>query len=287
MNHLFLSRKAFFFLLAILFVAVNALFICQHYSETAFVHKFVEKHSLKFPVQSKKNAFIVSDTLRRLFVLDTSKWNHRSTNFRKMPFFRASVKNLLSSREALCGGGARVLCRMLLESGYDATRVVLVTKNFGAMGHVVVSVIIDGKEYWIDTLNSPESLNLLLKNENINSGTVKVITYRQRYNPEFTNVKYSNDSLINEFQHTYIAYTYESVPLSKLLNAAGFDVFVLNFKRPSVIFSYLAESVYLLYALTFSCAFILLCGIGYFIYFGVQFYLSLRNRRLMRNSRPG
>jgi len=287
MNHSFLSRKAFFFLLAILFLAVNAVFICQHYSEKKFVQKFVKSHSLEFSAQSKKNAFIVSDTLRRLFVLDTSKWNHRSTNFRKMPFFRTSVRNLLSSREAICGGGARVLCRILLESGYDATRVVLVKKNFGAMGHVVVSVIIDGKEYWIDTLNSPESLNQLLKKEHIYSGTVKIIPYRQRYNPEFTNVKYSADSLINEFQHEYIAYTYESVPLSKLLNAAGFDVFVLNFKRPPVIFSYLAESVYLLYALTFSCAYILLCCIGYFIYFGVQFYLSLRYRRLMRHSRPG
>ena len=245
------SRKFFFFLIIILFLTANSIFVVLHFDEIYVVHKFLKNNSILFGEQSKKNAFIISDKIRSEFEVDTTKWKNRSTDYGKMPFFRFSVKKLLIAREALCGGGARVLCRLLLESGYDATRVVLFTRNFGALGHVVVSVVIKGKEYWIDTLNSPEDLNDLMKNNDINALTVKIIPYQQRYNPRYINVKYSQDSLVNKFQHSYIAYSYEALPFSKILNLIGVDVYVLNLKRPPYIFSYFAESVYLLYALTF------------------------------------
>ncbi|MEI6681831.1 MAG: hypothetical protein WCO44_04350 [Bacteroidota bacterium] len=238
----------------------------------------MKDNSILFSEQSKKNAFILSDKIRSEFEVDTTKWKNRSTDYGKMPYFRYSVKKLLNAREALCGGGARVVCRLLLESGYDATRVVLFKRNFGALGHVVVSVVIKGKEYWIDTLNSSDDLNELMKKKDINALTVKIIPYQQRYNPRFIDVKYNSDSLINKFQHSYIAYSYEALPFSKLLNSIGVDVYVLNLKRPPYIFSYLAESVFLLYALTFSIFYLLSLLGGYFIYFSIKASLNFSKR---------
>lgn len=278
------SRKTFFVIVIIFFFVVNIVFLCFHYIETSVVNKFIENHALKFPGQSKKNAFLISENLRAEFEVDTTKWKINPTDFAKLPFFRTSVKKLLSSREALCGGGARVLCRILLESGYNATRVVLFTRNFGAMGHVIVSIMVNGKEYFIDTLNSPDDLNELLKKYDINSDVIKIIPYKQRYNKKFIDVRYSKDSLISNFQRNYIAYSYEAVPFSKLLNSIGFDVYVLNLKRPPFIFSYFAESVNLLYSLTFSLLYIFIVSLGYFIYFGAKFYLYRKNKILRVNA---
>ena len=274
------SRKTFFVIVIIFFFVVNIVFLCLHYVETCVVNKFIENHALKFSDQSKKNAFLISDNLRAEFEVDTTKWKINTSDFAKLPFFRTSVKKLLSSREALCGGGARVLCRILLESGYNATRVVLFTRNFGAMGHVIVSIMVNGKEYFIDTLNSPDDLNELLKKYDINSDAIKIIPYKQRYNKKFIDVRYSKDSLISNFQRNYIAYSYEAVPFSKLLNSIGFDVYVLNLKRPPFIFSYFAESVNLLYSLTFSLLYIFMVSLGYFIYFAAKFYLYRTNKIL-------
>ena len=278
------SRKTFFVIVIIFFFVVNIVFLCFHYIETSVVNKFIENHALKFPGQSKKNAFLISENLRAEFEVDTTKWKINPTDFAKLPFFRTSVKKLLSSREALCGGGARVLCRILLESGYNATRVVLFTRNFGAMGHVIVSIMVNGKEYFIDTLNSPDDLNELLKKYDINSDVIKIIPYKQRYNKKFIDVRYSKDSLISKFQRNYIAYSYEAVPFSKLLNSIGFDVYVLNLKRPPFIFSYFAESVNLLYSLTFSLLYIFIVSLGYLIYFGAKFYLYRKNKILRVNA---
>ena len=270
------TRKLILLLFGVLFILVNFVFLWLHLTETRIINKFNKDHALVFSDQSKKNAVVFSDTIRANFETNVKKWTEISADYGKMPFFRYSVVELLKVKETQCGGGARVLCRLLLESGYDATRVVLFTRNFGAMGHVIVSVVIQGKEYWIDTLNSPADLNELFEKYDINSYTVKIIPYKQRYNPKYIDVKYSTDSVINKFQHNYIAYSYEALPFSKLLNSIGVDVYVLNLKRPPYVFSYLAESVYLLYSITFSIIFILMLLAGYLICFAVRFSMSLR-----------
>jgi hypothetical protein len=49
----------------------------------------------------------------------------------------------------------------------------------------------------------------------------------------------------------YPFYSYEAIPLTKLLNFVGMDVYVLNFMRPPKFVSYLAESPYLIRGICF------------------------------------
>jgi len=228
-----------------LILPIGCLLLVHKY-ENSQINKYIEQNRFQYLPISKRSAFIISDSLRKLFNVNISTWSSNQ-NFNKEPYFRKSVLTLLQDKEAVCGGGARVLCRILQHLGYDATRVVLYSKNFGASGHVVVSILLNGKEYFIDTLNSDSELNYILKTYDINTTTINIIPYKSRYiNPSYY-LQESHFYPVKMFQTKYIAYSYEAIPLSKISNSLGFGLYVLNTNRPYKIFSSLAESVYMIY----------------------------------------
>jgi len=227
------------------------IFVSLHIEENIKLNKFITDRKLDKLKISKESAIIISDSVKSYFNSDITKWKTTEKNFNKMPYFRHSVLDMLKSHEAVCGGGTRFLTRILIKLGYNATRILLLTSNFGSRGHSCVSMYINGREYFIDSINGGIDIETLFRNYDIGTIDLMIIPYSKRYDSVYLDAKYNEDTNIQAFQKKFTAYSYEALPFSKILNTVKFNVYVLNFHRPSVMISYIAESVYLLYALCY------------------------------------
>jgi len=213
---------------------------------------YLEKHkiSLNNFKLSKKLALIISEIVYKEFNTNPKTWKH--FNLITRPFLRNSVLELLSWKEGLCGEGARVIVRLLQKVGFDATRVNLYTPKLGGTGHVVVSVKLNNREFFVDTINSPSWFHKLVKMENIGPDCYSIIHYKQRFEKRRKEKKKEECKMLVKY---YPFYSYEAIPFTKLLNFFGLDVYVFNLKRPSKVISYLAESPYLIRGIFWSLFF--------------------------------
>jgi len=230
-------------------------FLYKHFDENTLIENFLLEKKLSSGMPSKKNAIRISDSIRSIINVNKKNWKTNEQNLNKVSFFRMSVKDIITSKEGTCGEGARLLVRLLLKLNYDATRVNLFTKNFGADGHTVVSVLIDNKEYFIDTINSTDLVNKILVENDVSSKTFIKVYYDQRFDDSIY-IKKKNEYLNSpvwkkDFNDLYVSYSYDALPFTRAVSVIGYNMRVFNFTRPNLTISYLAESVNLLYLFVF------------------------------------
>jgi len=225
---------------SIIFFTFSCYNFFLHLKEERAIEQYLKSNgiSLDAPL-SKELAIKVSEIVYRDFNTNTKTWKH--LDLKRRPFLRNSVSELLVWKEGVCGEGARVIVRLLQKLGFDATRINLYTPKLGGTGHVAVSVLLNGKEFFVDTINSPSWFHRLVKESNVGTYCYSIIHYKVRLERKGKECK----MLVEH----YPLYSYEAIPFSKILNLLGFDVYVLNLSRPNKYISYLAESVYLAKAL--------------------------------------
>lgn len=191
---------------------------------------------------NKETAILVANQVRSDF--NTKEKKFVNLDMTKRPFLRHDVTFLLKYKEGLCGEGARVIVMLLNRLGFNACRVTLYNRHLQS-SHTLASVVIDKKEYFIDSINSSKDINKFLSKNNVSSSDFNLMHYSDnalkrrsfvREQKFLTNDKYK-DFFIN-----YYIYSYESIPYSKLLTRVGIDVRVFNLQRPHRAIAILGES---------------------------------------------
>lgn len=230
----------------------------NHWLERRAIENYLSEHKLDLESEvNKKYAVKVADLVRKSFNTNAADWKFYDRS--KEPFLRHSVLTLLEHKEGKCGKGTRVLVRLLQTLGFDATRVSLYSKNLSAKeSHTLVSIKINGKEYLIDSINSPQELNDFLRNNDVSCADFGISSYSQRFSSQ--TILHSN--LITE---QFSIFSYEAIPASKLASKLGMGFRVFNHERPSTTVSYFAESVYLIQflVLALTCLVTLCLFIGF------------------------
>jgi hypothetical protein len=225
---------------------------------------------------TRTNAIKVSKFVRADFNVDEKTFT--CLHMDQRPFLRNEVDELLRIKEGLCGEGARVLVVLLQHLGYDTTRLTLYNRRLQS-AHTLVSVIIGGKEEFIDSINTGPWLNSFLDRNIINVGGFQVMHYssdiltRRRFGESLHRTADSEHRTAdyNKFFTQFWLYSYEAIPYSKLLSKIGFDLRVFNFSRPTKWISFLAESPKLIRAICFF-------AFSIFLFF-VAWMLHLRSQK--------
>lgn len=223
-----------------------AWFALQQRNEDAVVDRYLRDRGLAGLPATHETAVRVSQAVRADFESDQSKW--KRLDYTRRPFLRRETAWLLGAREGLCGEGTRVIVSLLQRLGFDATRVTLYDRHLQAV-HTLVSIQLGGREILVDSINSPDSVNLLLNRGEISTKDFRVVHYSDDI---LQRVAFGRalaerdtldaDSLRTRFFRVYRVYSYEALPVSKLLTRAGVDWRVFNFARPPRWLSGLAES---------------------------------------------
>jgi len=225
--------------------------------EDKIVERYLSQNNLVDLKLTKETALKVSDQVRKDFNIKEASWV--GLNMGERPFLREDVATLLTYKEGVCGEGTRVIVDLLNRLGFDATRVTFYNKRLQAE-HTLVSVVLNGEEFFVDTINSLPRINTLLREHNISSDDFDVIHYTdditdRRESAEVSEHKKRNFSKELEY---YWLYSYTATPYTKLLTKIGFDVRVFNLDRPSRTFSVLAERPNLLMFIISSILYLLL-----------------------------
>jgi hypothetical protein len=240
-----MSNRTGYNLVLILIWAVTLLPSVYYANKLIQVNRIVDqylhnKNLIGLPV-SKETAIRVSNQVREDFNTDENTFV--ALDLTNRPFLRRDAGFLLMHKEGFCGEGARVLVNLLDRLGFDATRITLYNKYLES-SHTLVSIVIDGQEFYLDSINSADDVNKLLTSRNISSNDFNVLHYTDNISKRRgfikTNLGIEGEDYNNFFDH-YWVYSYESLPYSKLLTKIGFDVRVFNFDRPSHYRSIIAE----------------------------------------------
>ncbi len=194
---------------------------------------------------SKELAVAISQKVRADFNVNESSFQVLDMGNR--PFLRQDTTFLLTHKEGLCGEGTRVLVNLLRELGYDATRVNLFN-SFYLPHHTLVSVNLDDREFFIDSINTREWANNFLNTEDISTNDFKIVRYSgsiQEQNAQFkalkNQTKTASSQEYSRFFERFKIYSYDALPMTKLLSKVGLDVKYFNLNRPPAFISALAE----------------------------------------------
>ena len=230
----------------------------QHIEDTAVTAYLEENGFSDLPI-SKETAIRISNQIRNEFNIDEKSF--KTLKLSKRPFLRNDTLFLLTHKEGLCGEGTRVIVNLLNELGFDATRITLYNRNLKGL-HTLISVVINGEEFLIDSINSPEEINNIINNYNISTADFKVIRYSDNVNErrKFEEaIKTKTKEEYAAFFNQFWLYSYEALPYAKLLSKLGINVRTFNFMRPHPWLSSLAEKPHLLTAcFTFTLSLMLL-----------------------------
>ena len=189
-----------------------------------------------------------------------SEFNSDEKNFKHLklddrPFLREDAGTLLLWKEGLCGEGARVIIRILNRMGFDATRVTLYDQ-FLQTAHTLVSVKCkDQDPFWVNSINSPDSITILLENAHVSSANYNYLSYsenlldRRKKIQDFE--KNSNNPSFQALYNKYLLYSFEAIPLTKLLKKAGFNIRTFNLSRPPRFISVIAEEPFKLLSILY------------------------------------
>lgn len=243
-------KKFYIYVLAvwILLLSPAVYYAVKQSGENSQLSSYLKSAQLNPESGAWQNAIKLSQKLRAEFVVDESSFKKLEMSNR--PFLRESSAQLLTIKEGQCGEGTRVLVNLLLEAGYDATRVSLYD-SFLNSSHTLVSLIDGGQEYFIDSINTQAVMNAYMNTHQINAKRFQVVKYqddvtlRSAETAEFQRHSQLETPLESEvesrFFNRFKYYSYEAVPLTKLMSLTGLDLRVLNFKRPPPFISSLAE----------------------------------------------
>jgi hypothetical protein len=220
-------------------------FACLQVHENGVVDGYLREHGLLGLPANEATALRVSHAVRADFETDSSKW--KAYRLAGRPFLRRDAEWLLRAREGWCGEGTRVLVNLLGRLGIDGTRVALYDLRLRAM-HTLVSIRVGGRERLVDSINTPDSLNAYLDRAALSTANFRVLHYtddivaRHAIGAQLaTRDTAATDPERDAFFSEYSLYSYEAIPLSKLLTRAGIDWRVLNRHRPPHWVSSLAE----------------------------------------------
>lgn len=210
--------------------------------EDSIVDLYLLDNELNGLPLNRQTAIRISDQVRNDFNVNEDTFT--TLDLTNRPFLREDVGFLLTYREGVCGEGTRVIINLLSRLGFDSTRITLFDKVLQS-SHTLVSVKIDGREFFLDSINSTPYVNDLLRYNDISSSDFDVLHYSDDISirREFDEFRQAN-SKPKEFEtffDNYWLYSYESTPYSKLLTKMGFDARIFNFDRPSRWTSILAE----------------------------------------------
>lgn len=191
---------------------------------------------------TRETAIRVSDQIRKDFNINESSFVALKMSGR--PFLREDTGFLLTHREGVCGEGTRVIINLLSRLGFDATRVTLYDRHlFNA--HTLVSVLVDGHEFFVDSINSSSESNALLKTYDLAPNHFRLMSYRgdiaQRVDLKTSVSKQVMPKALAPFFARYWLYSYEAIPYAKLLDVVGLEVRAFNLKRPPRLLSIMAE----------------------------------------------
>lgn len=254
--------------LVVVFLLVMMIFqFVRHLREEQQVALFLNHHQLQGDSGSLERAIATSDLVRSVFNVDSKSW--KFMNKASEPALDFSCADLLQWREGNCGKGTRVLVKLLHYQGYNACRITLQGRGFSnRASHTLVSVIINGEEYFIDSVNSIDEINQYLRNNQVNASSLGLTDYKDRSKKTVSQL--DTASVVNRL---FIAYSYESIPYTKLFSMAGLNMRILNFDRPGAFVGYLAESIYLIYSLIWAFALVIWSVVGMMVY---KRYLRLK-----------
>lgn len=207
------------------------------------IDTYLSMHGLHGLPVTRETAIRVSDQLRKDFNTDVKTF--KALNVGTRPYLREDVAFLLKNKEGLCGEGARVLVRLLIDMGFDATRITLYDEHLQS-SHTLVSVMLDGKEFLVDSINSTPSDNEILKKYVVSTSGFNVLHYTdnilRRWERESAESSTAIPKDLRSFYENYWLYSYEAIPITKILTGLGVNVRVFNFQRPGSWISMLAES---------------------------------------------
>ena len=243
-------------------------YLYQQYQENRFVDRYIARHQLAAGEPGKAQAVAISQHLRAEFTVEEQRFEVLDMAAR--PFLREDTEFLLTHKEGLCGEGTRVLVNLLQRLGYDATRVTLYDRYLQS-SHTLVSVQQDGREYWVDTINTRPWSNHFLNTRAISRQKFSLINYgdpgrRQKADLQrFKAAEAGYDAEQQRFYGRFWLYSYEALPLTKLLSKAGFEIRLFNHRRPPAFVSLLAEQPKLIMALVAAIAGLLAVGIAHLL----------------------
>jgi len=213
--------------------------------EDAAVDAWLRSRGLAGLPATHETALRVSRAVRAEFETDAAKWT--TLDLAKRPFLRHDTAFLLRAREGLCGEGTRVLVNLLARLGLDATRLTLYDAHLQAV-HTLVSIRTGGRERLVDSINTPPELNAFLERAELSTADFRLLHYTDDLlaRLEFSRALAARDTAPADsaraaFLGYFRAYSYEALPVTKLLTRAGLDWRVFNLERPSRWVSALAE----------------------------------------------
>ncbi len=222
----------------LLFVGWTAYFAAKQVREERKVARYLKTHQfLPKEELSKSCAERVAASVRREFNTNRSTFV-RIGKFRE-PFLRYDAALLLDVKEGVCGEGTRVIVCLLQKMGFDATRVTLYDQRL-RRAHTLVSIFLEDREIFIDSIHSATKTTKVLKEHVISSrnfGFVSSERQRPKTNPSVPTV--AED--IGWFLWVYRVYSYEAVPYMKLLGRLLPGVRMFNFRRPGKLIAIVAE----------------------------------------------
>jgi len=178
----------------------------------------------------------------------------KTLDYSSQPFLRHSIGYLLTHREGLCGEGTRVLVGIFDKLGYDATRITLYDKYYMS-SHTLVSVVLGGEEFFIDSINTRPESNSFLNENNISTKDFHIIDkytkvrVQKKLRIQYQLERQDRIGIREKFFDRFQIYSYEAFPYTKLIRKLGFDVQVFNYGRPPRFLSVLAEKPNLLRSL--------------------------------------
>jgi len=210
--------------------------------ENNIVKLYMQFNSLEGLPLTKETAILVSDTVRRDFNIDEKTF--AKMEMTRRPFLRESVSELLTYKEGLCGEGTRVITDILNRLGFDSTRVTLYNRQLRSV-HTLVSVEIQNREFLVDSINSPDNFNALVRNYDVSRDDFKVVQYSDSVEVRRKMAKALSDKTVRTelipFSSRFWLYSYEATPYSKLLSRLGIGIRIFNLERPHRLISLLAE----------------------------------------------
>ena len=260
------NKRKFFVWLGAIFAITLSLpcyYLVRQINENRIVDQYLTENNLKDLPVSKETAIAVARQVRADF--NVKQETFVALKMDNRPFLREDVGFLLTCKEGLCGEGARVVVRLLNAKGFDATRVTLYDR-YMQFAHTLVSVDINRSRFWLDTINSKDSLTNLLERMNISQGNFQYLDYSENISERLDKIdQHRNVDETEEFKKhlgKYFLYSFESIPYTKLLAKIGIKKRVFNLDRPPRYISDIAEKPnMIMFVLTLACAFIftLLC----------------------------
>jgi hypothetical protein len=219
----------------------------KQYTEDLAIEQYLKEHNLVGLPLNKATAIRVSDQLRKDFNVDLPTFKRMS--YKNRPFLREPSLELIEHKEGLCGEGSRLLVNLLNRLGYDATRVTLYNRQLHP-SHTIVSAKVSDKEFFVDSINSTQQENDLIKKYDIGPSDFHIMKYmdelHQRINFIQTNKNRKHKADLQFFFDKYWLFSYEAKPYSKILNKLGYDMRVFNYSRPKKFISELAEKPYMI-----------------------------------------